>query len=258
MTPMLSQKSYFLTVSESKRLIARAVARHPLVREAIEGGTIAVAKGTTNSYIVEELLGTPIHKPHYCTGTSQPKKGAAKTDIANKLGDLVLKKGVRVENTTAVDILEEMGPGDIFIKGANALNYQEGVAGILIGHPTGGTIGAALGRITARRITLMIPVGLEKEIPWRIHDAAAQLAAAGKRGHGCTLWPVQGEIVTELEAIEVLTEAQAVPIGSGGINGGEGGVWIAVFGSDHALQRADELIESVQGEPPFAAATHAD
>ena len=46
-----------LTVSESKRLIAKGIAQHPAVKAALENGIVAVAKGTTNAYVAEELLG---------------------------------------------------------------------------------------------------------------------------------------------------------------------------------------------------------
>ena len=52
--------SAVLTVSESKRLIAKGVAASEVLQTALENGTVAVAKGTTNSYIVEELLGEEI------------------------------------------------------------------------------------------------------------------------------------------------------------------------------------------------------
>jgi len=126
MSPSVCQKSFVLTVSESKRLIARAVARHPAVTAALKDGIVAVAKGTTNAYVVEELTGRPIHKPHYCTGVTTPARGPARAVTENKLPDLVLRKGEPVSGATALGIAAEMGPGDVFIKGANALNYEKG------------------------------------------------------------------------------------------------------------------------------------
>ena len=43
MSAPLCQKSFVLTVSESKRLIARGVARCQAVRDALEKGVVAVA-----------------------------------------------------------------------------------------------------------------------------------------------------------------------------------------------------------------------
>ena len=68
--------SVVLTVSESKRLIAKGLAAMPAVQSALSGGTVAVAKGTTNGYLVEELLGKKIDKLHYVTGRTMPRKAA--------------------------------------------------------------------------------------------------------------------------------------------------------------------------------------
>jgi hypothetical protein len=254
MSAPLCQKSFVLTVSESKRLIARGVARCQAVREALEKGVVAVAKGTTNAYVVEELTGQRIQKPHYCTGTTRPEKAAGGVEVANKLPDLVLRKGQKWEGVTAVEALAQMGPGDVFMKGANALNYDRGQAGILIGHPTGGTLGAALGTVVARRITFIVPVGLEKSVPGDLFETARALVASAASGAGPMLWPVAGaEIFTEIEALDVLCGVAARPIGAGGILGAEGSVRMSVWGSPEDIQRAESVIGEIRGEPPFGA-----
>jgi len=248
------QRSFVLTVAESKRLIARAVKLHAGVAAALRNGIVAVAKGTTNSYVVEELTGEAIHKPNYCMGVTRPARGATPAATSDKLPDLVLRKGERLQNVSAVKMVSEMGPGDVFIKGANAVNYDRRQAGILIGHPTGGTIGATIGTLTSRRATLLLPVGLEKNIPGDLHDLYRQLAATGPNGSGPMLWPVDGEIFTEIEAIQLLSGACAAPIGAGGIGGAEGSVRLSVWGSAEQVKAAETAIESVLGEPPFLSA----
>jgi hypothetical protein len=248
------QKSFILTVAEAKRLIARAVKLHPAVDAALKNGIVAVAKGSTNSYVVEELTGERIRRQHYCTGVTRPLRGGQAGETADRLPDLVLRKGERVQGTPAVKMAAEMGPGDVFIKGANALNYDKRQAGILIGHPTGGTVGAVLGTLVSRRVTLLIPVGLEKSIPGDIHELYREMAAAGPTGSGPMLWPVDGEILTEVEAIGLLSGARAAPIGAGGIGGAEGSVRLSVWGSAEQVNRAEAAIEAVLGEPPFLAA----
>ena len=57
-----------LTVSESKRLIARAVHKHPYVKSALKEGTIALCKGTTCSYIAGEFLGHRVEPFTYTSG----------------------------------------------------------------------------------------------------------------------------------------------------------------------------------------------
>ena len=247
------QKSFVLTVAESKRLIARGVAASPGVRAALAGGIVAVAKGSTNGYIVEELTGHSIDKPLYCTGTTRPSKGRSDVRVAAELPDLVLRNGERWEGVTATDAVAEMKAGDVFIKGANALNHDLDQAAILVGHPTGGTIGAAIGTVVARRATLLIPVGLEKSVPGDLAEAYRRLTQAADDGSGPTLWPVEGEIFTEIEALDVLCGVDAQPIGSGGILGAEGSVRISVWGEEAQVEAAESLIDATQGEPPFGA-----
>jgi hypothetical protein len=243
------QASYALTVAESKRLIARALKRHPAVLKALNQGIVAVAKGTTNAYVVEELTGEGLDKTLYCTGTTKPRGSTAHT--ANQLPDLVLERGERLEGVSATDVVDRMQPGDVFIKGANALNYDLKQAAILIGHPTGGTIGAAIGTVVARRATLLMPVGLEKSVPGDLHAAYARLTQVAPHGAGPTLWPVDGMIFTEIEAAQTLSGARAFAIGAGGIAGAEGGVRLGVYGSAEEVARAGAAIEDILGEPPF-------
>jgi hypothetical protein len=49
-------KQFVLTPAAGKRLIAKAVARHPQVQSALESKTVVVVAGTTNGYVAEELL----------------------------------------------------------------------------------------------------------------------------------------------------------------------------------------------------------
>jgi hypothetical protein len=245
------QKSFVLTVAESKRLIARALKRHPAVLGALNQGIVAICKGTTNAYVAEELGGEGIDKALYCTGVTKPSHGAEWAKTGNKLPDLVLREGQPVEDVSVTGIVNEMGPGDIFIKGANALNYDLKQAGILIGHPTGGTIGAAIGTVVARRATLLIPVGLEKSVPGDLHEAYRELRSIGANGAGPILWPVDGEIFTEIEAVQLISGARARLIGAGGIAGAEGSVRLSVYGSADQVDRAQGCIEDVQGEPAF-------
>ncbi|MBS3762036.1 MAG: hypothetical protein KGZ25_01910 [Planctomycetes bacterium] len=245
------QKSFVLTVAESKRLIARGVARSEVVETALKDGIVAVAKGTTNGYIAEELLGESIHKPDYCTGTTRPPGRESEVKVANKLPDLVIRNGERWEGVSATESVDEMGPGDVFIKGANALNYDREQAGILIGHPTGGTIGAAIGSLISRRGVLLLPVGLEKSIPGDLYRTSHAVNAMAEAGSGPSLWPVSGLIFTELEALETLTDVTAMPLAAGGILGAEGSVRVSAWGTEKEIESAESIVEEIRGEPPF-------
>ena len=237
-----------LTVSESKRLIAKGVANADFVRRAMEDGIFALGSGTTNGYIYEEITGEKIAKNTLVTGHTVPGNydGPA---ISYTHPDLVINKGERLD-IRAAEAIEQMGPGDVLVKGANAVNYERKQAGILIGHPTGGNVGLALGTMMARRVCYLHPVGLEKCVTADLDEMATRINEDAS-GKGSTLWVVPGKIFTEIEALEVLAGAEALHVGAGGICGAEGAVWLAIFGTAEQLDKAQEVIDSVRGEPEF-------
>ena len=57
-----------LTVAESKRLIAKAVAQMPIVKNALANGMVIIIKGTTNAYVAEEITGKKIEHAEFVTG----------------------------------------------------------------------------------------------------------------------------------------------------------------------------------------------
>jgi len=240
-----------LTVAESKRLIARGVAQADFVRRAMEEGTLAIGSGSTNGYVVEEITGEKFDKKAFVTGRTLPSDYSG-PGMSYSHPDLVIRKGERL-SIKAAEALAEMGPGDVYAKGVNALNYERKQAGVLIGHPTGGGVGAALGTVMARRICYLHPVGLEKSVSADL-DAVAAGLNADAAGQGPTLWVVPGCIFTEIEALRVLAGVETVPVGAGGIGGAEGAVWLAISGSVGQLDKAQEIIESVRGEQPFTEA----
>ena len=247
------QTQIVLTSSQSKRLIARGIAGWEPVRNALRNGILAVAKGTTNSYVVEELLGAPYDKTHYVTGRTAPA-GADTSWAKADAQEIIFEKGAPVAGKTAVEMVAKMGAGDVFLKGANGINYDLGQAAVLIGHPTGGTMGAAMGGLAARRVRLVHPVGLEKSVPGDLAVAARQMAEEGAGvGEVWGLWVSQGELFTEIEALETLYDVEAVPIAAGGIAGAEGSVTIALFGTKGELDRVLGEIAEIQKEPPFGA-----
>ena len=239
--------SVSLTVAESKRLIAKGVAACEDVQRALNDGMLAVASGTTDGYVVEAITGETFDKTQFVTGHTLPA-GYEGPGVCYKAPDLVIRKGERLDMSVK-EAIEEMGPGDVFVKGANALNYDLNQVGVLIGHPTGGTVGVFLGTVVARRIQLLQPVGLEKSIPGDLTEIADMLREPD--GKGPTLWVTPGEPFTEIEAVDVLADVMAVPVGAGGIGGAEGAVWLALFGTAEEIDRAQGAIESVRGEPPF-------
>ena len=122
-------------------------------------------------------------------------------------------------------------------------------AGLLIGHPKAGTIGLALPAVAGRRVKLMMPVGLEKRVNGDLHVLAEKLNAPGASGY--RLLPVIGEVFTELEALKLLTGADAELIAAGGVYGAEGSCWLAVSGTKEQEDAAEKIFASVANEPAF-------
>ena len=240
-----------LTVSESKRLIGKGVAAADFVRRAMEKGTFAMGSGTTNGYVFEEITGEKIPKMEFVTGKTIPSNYDG-PEFSFKYPDLVIRKGERL-NIKVAEALADMQPGDVYVKGVNALNYERNQSAVLIGHPTGGGVGAAIGRIVARRICYLHPVGLEKNVCADLNEVAERLSL-DPDARGSNLWVVPGVIFTEIEALEVLSGVEAIQIGAGGVGGAEGAVWLALFGSSDQLDKAQAVIEEVRGEPAFTEA----
>ena len=244
--------AFVLTVAEGKRLLAKGVAALPVVRRALEGGMILVCKGTTNAYVVEELTGQAINQGAYVLGRTLPAKADTAGVFEGSLPELVLVQGQPAQMSMK-EAVSQMRCGDVVIKGANALNYEAGVAGLLVGHPEGGTIGLVLGPVYGKGLHLVIPVGLEKEIAEDIRELAALINEDPEtsRPAMASLWPIEGEIVTELEALELLTGCEAHQISAGGVCGAEGASWFAVWGTAPEVAACKALVEGIQGEPGF-------
>lgn len=252
-------KLFSITPAAGKRLIAKALASHPLIKDALKTKTVVIIAGTTNGYVAEEILSEidqieGFSRKRFFRGVvlppGQPLTNTGRIkDEYEFPGDVVIVNGVWQKGLTIFDVVDDLRVGDIILKGANALDLPSMQAGILIGDPTGGTIGAGLQAVIGRRVRLILPVGLEKRMFMDLNKMALKLNAPGLQGS--RLLPVPGEIFTEVEAIKLLSGAEAELIGGGGVNGAEGSIWLAVCGSEDQMESAEMLISSVSTEPPF-------
>ncbi|MBN1615283.1 MAG: hypothetical protein JW950_12525 [Deltaproteobacteria bacterium] len=252
-------KLFVMTAAAGKRLIGKAVAAHPAVTEALRSGSVVIVAGTTNGYAAEEMLvklgqaGDFARRRFFRGITLPPSRPTTDTgrlpDESEFPGDVVIVKGIWQLGKTLFDVVDDLREGDVILKGANALDLLHRRAAILIGHPRAGTIGAALQAVTGRRVRLILPVGVEKRIPGDLDRLAESLNAPGAQGP--RLLPVPGEVITELEAISLLTGARAELVAAGGVCGAEGSVWLGISGENDPVERAEALIKSIQAEPPF-------
>jgi hypothetical protein len=223
----------------------------PEVQDALARGRIIIGNGTTNAYVAEELLGKTVPKWRYAAGVIARSRLEV-TEGATRLPPYALKHG-KPFDAGWVELLKEFQHGDVFIKGANAID-PEGNVGVLLASEVGGTVGQMFGIVAARGAHLVVPVGLEKLIPDVIE--AACHCGIGRTdltdGLPVGMAVLTGaQLVTEIEALEMLFGVDAWQIASGGIDGSEGAVTIAVEGSQDAVKAAMESAVSLATEPPI-------
>jgi hypothetical protein len=250
-------KQFVVTPSAGKRLIAKALASHAAVSDALKNGTVVIVAGTTNGYVAEEVLRSlgiseGFSRKRFFRGITLPPGSAVTSegrlsDESKFPGDVVITKGEWRKGKTIVDVIDELKEGDVILKGANAVDLNRKQAAILIGHPKAGTVAVALQAVLGRRVKLIIPVGLEKRVSsdlFRLAEKVNQPSANGFR-----LFPVPGQVFTEIDAVHLLTGATAEMIAGGGVCGAEGSCWLAISGTKEQEEAAERLLASVASEP---------
>ncbi len=240
-----------LVPRESKRLIAKGVLAMPEVKRVLDRGYFVVSRGVTPAYILEELTGQKQDKANSTAGIVTSNRLASVIE-EDRLGPWVFKDG-KISEEPAPQALANFQARDVSIKGANAVDPQ-GNIGVLAADGAGGTVGGIWGTITARGAHWVAPVSLERMIP-SVIDAAQYCGNHlwdYTMGQAAGFMPVvNAKVVTEIQAIEILTGVTAVHVASGGVAGSEGAVVLALTGDEAVVKAAFELVESVKGEEQF-------
>ncbi|HUT31183.1 MAG TPA: hypothetical protein VMX13_15415 [Sedimentisphaerales bacterium] len=248
----LVQAQIVLTVSEGKRLIARAVAQMPVVKEALKNGMVIIAKGTTNTYVAEEILARKIPHGAYVLGRTYPEKGGKRLKDVDRMNDIILVNGKLREDLSLDEAVKQLKGGDVVIKGANALDYPNRIAAVITGSSDAGTTGKILPYIGARKAHLVVPVGLEKQVVGSALEIVRKVREPIETlNEVYPMFLLDGQIVTELEALDLLACVSVFQAAAGGIGGAEGAVRLVCRGAREQVQNALKLTEQIQGEPPF-------
>ncbi len=247
-----------LTPEESKRLIARAVVRMEPVKHAQVNGIIGLARCSSCAYIAEELIGRKIDRMRYCSGyIAGPGSCAVLNTEQGKL--LVLVRGqekwLHYSEGNILKFIDEMDEDDVIVKSGNVID-PSGQVGTLVAHPAGGEAGYYLPYILSKGIRLIVPTLISKSIPFPLSRLLGSLGTSRvrvDRTHGivCGMIPLPGTVVTELDAIRLLSGAEALPIGLNGIGSGKGSVTLLVEGSEEQVDASWGVINSIKGEPPL-------
>lgn len=248
-------KSIFtLTPSESKRLIAKAVIEMEEIKQAKEKGYIVICVGTTNAFIIQELLGLNVQPQTFAAGlntqgllcVTNPEDRHARIDKY-----IILHKG-EVVDIDIQKVFEDFHIETVVIKGANAID-PEGNVGIITSGFDGGITSKFIGYVTSTGLKLIVPVGLEKLVV-SVKEAAQCMGAKTfnySMGANVGMWCLANvKVVTEIQALKILADVEAKHVASGGIGGSEGAVVLVIMGNENNIKKAIYLIESIKGEKP--------
>ena len=265
-----------LIPAESKKLIAKAIVNTEIVKDAIKNGMVILHPSSTTYFILEEILGHEVLTNRWICGMIVPKgtcvemgmflgQGAEQIVSTNPeklkespgkgnpgsfMHSLILKKGKLSSQKPLKDIMEEMGPNDVFVKGANALD-TEGNIGILWANSSeGGTAGVVMKAQKRIGFNIIFAVGLEKLVPFpieKIVKEAKRFKYDYSMGLPVGLLPAKGPVITELKAIEMLSGAIAIPIAAGGLAGAEGATTMVIKGTKDQVVKALKMVKQSKG-----------
>ncbi|WP_418211596.1 hypothetical protein ACNOHN_08080 [Bacteroides zhangwenhongii] len=240
-----------LTVSESKRLIAKGIAANKDVKDRLENGIVIITLGTTNTYLAEELAGLSAPRGSFVTGRIFP---SSKEDFARGMkrqSEIVLMKGKPADISYA-DALARMNAKDIVFKGANMVNYAKRQAAVCVGAPDGGTVAKLRKYTDEGKGRWIVPVGLEKETTQDLFEIQKITNGDIQRGKGTVRLNVtQGNIYTEIEAMKEFADVDVHVTAKGGVDGAEGGVSLLICGTKAEVEKAENIVKQLQGEPAF-------
>jgi hypothetical protein len=243
--------AFTLIPSESRRLIAKGVAAMKEIQDARESGYTIICGGTTNGYVAQEILGVADIPPQKYTAGTICSRVLCTTDADKRSPfPIILFKGERV-NKTIPEALNDFHIQTVIIKGANAID-SKGKVGIISSGFDGGTMGATLGTAVSQGLRYIVPVGLEKFVS-SVEESCAWTGAktldySMGADFGMFLVP-NALVVTEIEALRILTGVDSKHVASGGIGACAGAVVIVSEGAEDNVKKAISLIESIKGEP---------
>jgi hypothetical protein len=219
----------------------------PEVKRALASGKILLKGGTTVSAVAEELIGVPLR----VSGRVSPRgtKAAWHTELEAPHSVLVENGTWRSIDQCFGEAVASLGAGDVAVLGANALDPW-GRAAMMAGSLLGGNPGQGLTGLMAQGAKVIVACGLEKLIPGPIDEAVKHCGIRGTSwslGMPVGLMPVFGQVVTEKDALEILSGARCTVIGRGGIEGAEGGTTLVAEGEEAQVQAAIDAVLGVKG-----------
>ena len=204
-----------LTPTGAKYLLASS-----LLKKIDFSKRVYVAYGSTNQILLD-LLGFHYDEMYVAGCFANGHLNVTR----NRPKILVLK------DKRSFDIGEfDLKADDYFIKGANALWYENGVkhAAVAAADENGGTFGNFYIKAACRGAKVIIPVTHEKLIPF--YHPSTQNVDLAMGSKIAMLRFFYGEVYTEIEAFRDLFCVEAKVIAAGGIAGNEGSIVYEIEG----------------------------
>jgi hypothetical protein len=244
-----------LNVWESKAFIAKAIMNHPEIQKHLTTGTIAIGRGITNAFILREVLTLTgnsdfdIDIENYVAGVIDGTLWVSNPDT--RTPEVVFRKGKPLFEP----IVDSVESCDLIIKGGNTLG-TDWVAGVLVANPQGGTIGSVYSIALSRGIKILVPISIQKTIPFAITEITPELGGQDKidfaRGLPVGLFPViGGEIFSEIEAIYSIATVNVYPIAAGGVYDGAGSTVLEISGPSSEVQKVKTSFDEIKNTKPL-------
>lgn len=242
--------AFVLTPAESKRLIAKAVVQHGDIKMAMEKAYVILCEGSTDVMIAQELFDLKLASENFTCGMSS-KGILCPSDLESRSTFPIVAYKGKIVDIPYEKAIEDFHLETVIIKSGNAID-KEGSVGVVVSGYDGGIIANLLGHSVSQGVKILCPIGLEKNI-FSVREAVRH--TGGKRfdysmgaDYGLFMVP-NAEILTEIEAIKILSGADAFHVASGGINGSEGAVMLSCEGSNDNVNKIIKIIEGIKGEP---------
>jgi hypothetical protein len=253
---------FVLTPTESKKLLSKAVVEMDSFKRALREGTIAIHPSSTTVFIMDELGFHLNPDALWICGLTVPRGLCASAQILEevyKAGKFepqkythswVIRKGEWVREPLLLkELLSSLKEGDLYIKSPNSID-PEGKAGILFTATGAGTVGLVMKAQRKQHFEILLPTGLEKLINRPIKEVCRETPKHAMNfctGTPCGLIPVQGTVITEVDAVKILSGAEVHMVAAGGVGGAEGAVVLTAKGHERQIRKATEVLGSVKG-----------
>ncbi|MBG0763957.1 MAG: AroM family protein [Tissierellales bacterium] len=235
------------TVEESKKLISLGTIEHELVKKALSSHKVLLKGGTTVSRIAEELIGIPLR-----ISGRIAERGTVAAIEDNDEPHSVLIEGKNYTNIDLcfLDSVKSLNSEDVIISSANLFDSY-GNAAIMAGSEGGGSVGLSLGAWYTEGAKIIIPIGIEKLVPGNINEIIKNTSRKGKSfsyGMAVGLFPLQGELITEIEALNILTGVKSFPVGAGGLGIAQGSVTLEIHGTSEQIKKTVEIVKRIKSQ----------